>query len=68
VLLVGLHDVRLRLGLGDLASGDRLIELVTLSRRDVDEDLRRVAEVLVELVEVALVALLGRRFSARLRT
>ena len=60
VLVVGLDDaVRERLLLGDLAADDLLVELVALGSGDVDEDLARVAEVLVELVEVALVALAG---------
>ena len=35
---------------------DRLVELVALRGRDVDEDLLPVAELLVQVVEVALVA------------
>src|SRR5438876_2260782 len=59
VLLVRLDDVGLRLGRRDLAAGDRLIELISLRGGDVDEDLGAVAEVLVQLVEVSLVAILG---------
>src|SRR3954470_2768700 len=59
VLLVGLHDVALGLLGGDLGAGDGCVELVALRGVDVDEDLRAVAEVLVELVEIALVALAG---------
>src|SRR3982751_661587 len=58
VLFVGLHDVGLRLGRRDLPAGDGLIELITLRCSDVDEDLGAVAEVLVQLVEVSLVAVL----------
>src|SRR5260370_41314186 len=57
VLFVRLHDVPLRLLHGDLGARDRGVELVALRRGDVDEDLRAVAEMLVELVEVPLVAL-----------
>src|ERR1700755_2662927 len=62
VLLVGTEALQLLgLGLGDLAGDDLLIELVSLGSGDVDDDLFRVAEVFVELVQVALVALAGQR-------
>src|SRR5690349_10392719 len=57
VLLVGLHDVALRLLGSDLGAGESRVELVALRGVDVDEDLRAVAEVLVELVEVPLIPL-----------
>src|SRR5690349_8616405 len=62
VLIVRLDlAVRERLFLRELPAHDLLIELVALGGRDVDEDLRGVAEVLVELIEVPLVALAGER-------
>src|SRR5579863_5686750 len=42
VLLVGLDDVGSSLHHGDLRVGDRLVELVALSGRDVDENFRAV--------------------------
>src|SRR5262245_10471259 len=62
VLVVRLDAAgRERLLLRDLPAHDQLIELVPLRRRDVDQDLRGVAEVFVELVEVALVTLARER-------
>src|SRR5262249_31703807 len=62
VLVVGLDAAgRERLLLRHLAAHDLLIALVALGRGDIDEDLGRVAQVLVQLVEVALVALAGER-------
>lgn len=53
------HAVDLGVRLGEFGAGvDRLVELAALGGGDIDEDLGRVAQVLVELVEVALVALL----------
>src|ERR1700749_4668959 len=56
VLLVGLDDVGLGLLDRDRRSGDRLVELIALRGGDVDEDLRPVAQVLLEVLQVALVA------------
>jgi hypothetical protein len=53
------HAIDLGVRLGELgARVDRLIEPGTLGSRDIDEDLGRVTQVLVQLVQVALVALL----------
>lgn len=58
-LVRGDDAVDLGLGLAhELARVDGLVELGALGRGDVDEDLGRVAQVLAQLVEVALVALL----------
>src|SRR5262245_52258765 len=45
VLLVGLDDVGLGLFARDLRARDRRVELISLGGRDVDQDLRAVAEV-----------------------
>src|SRR6185312_4414195 len=54
VLLVGPDDVRFRLLGRDLAVRDRLVQLVTLGRGDVDQDLLAVAELFVQVAQVAL--------------
>src|SRR5690606_36530723 len=58
MLVVRVHDTEdLCFGLADLALLDRLIEQVSLSSYDVDENLFAVTEMLPHLVDVTLIAL-----------